>query len=133
MNLRNITTALIISASFGCAYHEGIYSPGCIAFTGDTISLSEGRVTWQKFTDVVIVDDDGEVINPYPGYPLQGGYRIDGQTVYMESDTGEVMAKMFLREHDRRHYLLTSEQRDVAEETGYFDECALTLGGMSDN
>lgn len=133
MNLRIITTLLVVSTSFGCAIHEGSYSPGCIAYAGNTISLSQGRFTWAKFSDEVIVDGGGEVINQFPGYPLQGSYRIDRQTVYMKSDAGEMMDNMYLHERGRRYYLLTSEQRDVAEETGYFDECALTLGGMGDN
>lgn len=133
MKLRNITTALIVSLSFGCATHEGIYSPGCIAYAGSTISLSEGQFTWEKFTDEVSVDDDGAVTNPFPGYPLHGSYRIDGQTVYMESNAGEVLDNLYLREYSRRYYLLTSKQRDAAEESGNFDECALTLGGTSDN
>ena len=133
MNPRIITTALIASVSFGCATHEGTYSPGCMAYAGSTISLNDGQFTWEKFTDEVTVDDGGEVINPFPGYPLHGSYRIEGQTVYMESDAGEVMDNLYLREHDRRYYLLTSKQREVAEKTGNFDECALTLGGMSDN
>jgi len=43
------------------------------------------------------------------------------------------MDNLYLREHGGRYYLLTSKQRDVAEETGNFDECALTVGGMSAN
>ena len=133
MKLRIITTALIVSVAFGCATHEGIYSPGCIAYAGSTIRLGEGQFTWEKFTDEVTVDDYGAVINPFPGYPLHGSYRIDGRTVYMESDTGEVMNKLYLHERGRRYYLLTSKQRDAAEKTGNFGECALTLGGTSDN
>ncbi len=133
MNQRLVTTALIASVAFGCATHDGAYSPGCIAYAGSTISLSEGQFTWEKFTDEVTVDDDGAVVNPFPGYPLHGSYRIDRQTVYMESDAGESMDNLYLREHGGRYYLLTSKQRDVAEETGNFDECALTVGGMSAN
>jgi len=133
MNLRILTAALVLSVSFGCASSEGTYSPGCIAYAGSTIRLNEGTFTWEKFSDEVIVGDDGEVINPFPGYPLHGRYRIDGQTLYMESDTGEVMDTLYFRKHARRNYLLTSKQRAAADETGVFDECALTLGGMSDN
>lgn len=133
MNPRIITTALIVSVSFGCATHDGIYSPGCIAYAGSTISLSEGQFTWEKYTDEVTVDDGGAVINPFPGYPLSGSYRIERQIVYMELDTGEVMDNMYLSEHGGSYYLLTSKQRDMAEETGNFDKCALTPGGMSDN
>ena len=133
MKLRIITTALIVSVAFGCATHEGTYSPGCIAYAGSTIRLGEGRFTWEKFTDEVAVDDDGAVINPFPGYPLHGSYRIGGQTIYMESDAGEVMDNLYLHELGRRYYLLTSKQRDAAEETGNFDECALILGGTTDN
>lgn len=133
MNLRIISTALIISVSFGCASPEGIYSPACIAYAGSTIRLSEGTFTWEKFTDQVIVDDDGRVSNPFPGYPLQGSYRIDGKTVYLQSDTGEAMENLYLHKRARRDYLLTSGQHDAVKETGDFDKCALTLGGMGDN
>ena len=110
MKTRTISTSLIAVLLFGCVSHEGTYSPDCIAYAGSNISLTDGQFVWEKFTDAVVVDDEGEIVNQFPGYPMGGGYRIDGQTLYMESDAGEAMDKMYLHRRDNRQYLLTAEQ-----------------------
>ena len=46
-------TTLIATLLFGCASHDGTYSPGCIAYEGSKISLSDGQFVWEKFTDSV--------------------------------------------------------------------------------
>ena len=89
MNPRITSIALTAALLFGCVSHEGTYSPDCIAYAGSNNRLGDGQFVWRKFTDSVVVDDAGEVVNQFPGYPMRGIYRIDGQTLYIESDEGE--------------------------------------------
>jgi len=128
MNLHVFAAALIAALLFGCVSHEGTYSPDCIAYEGSNIEFSDGQFIWEKFTDQVIVDDDGEVVNQFPGYPMRGTYRIDGQIVYMQPDTGESMEHMYLHRRDNRYYLLTAEQFEAWENNSEYGDCALMLG-----
>lgn len=119
-----ILAACLLSA---CASHEGVYSPACAAFAGSSITLHDGRFVWEKFTDSVIVDDDGKTVNQFPGYPMQGSYSIDGGAVEMESSAGESLATMYLHRHNRRQYLLTAEQHAAWKEHVAPAACALVL------
>ena len=132
MNAHPTATVLVVCLLSGCVSHEGMYSPGCIAYAGSNIKLSGGQFVWEKFTDFVIVDDDGKVTKQFPGYPMRGTYRIDDETVHMESASGESMENMYLNQHDRRYYLLTAEQFEAWEKTGNYAECALVLGENPD-
>ena len=124
-------TALIAVLLCACASHEGTYSPGCIAYEGSKVSLSDGQFVWEKFTDSVVVDDTGNVVNQFPAYPLQGSYRIEGHAVYLQAASGESLVTMYLQQRDGRHYLLTAEQFEAWEETGHNAACALVLGGYT--
>lgn len=112
----------------GCAQYEGQYLPACTAFAGNKILLDGGHFVWEKFTDQVLVDDDGKVVDQFPGYPLEGTYQIDGKTVYMSSDNGESVARMTLHTREDNHFLLTAEQFVAFEQTGTFPTCSLVLG-----
>lgn len=130
---RVVTTVLIAALSFGCVSHEGTYSPDCIAYAGSNVQLNDGEFVWEKFTDQVVVDDDGEVVNQFPGYPKRGTYRIDGQTVHLESNTGESLENMYLQRRDSRQYLLTAEQFEAWGKTSDYGDCTLMLGGNHDD
>jgi len=104
-----------------------------MAYAGSNIELSDGKFEWEKFTDAVVIDDTGKVVNQFPGYPLQGSYRTAGEILHMESASGEAMSNMFILQRDDREYLLTVEQFKALGETGEFDKCALVLGGYQDN
>ena len=129
MRSRLTLTALIAVLLCSCVSHDGTYLPGCPAYAGSSIKLSDGQFVWEMFTDSVVLDDSGNVVNQFPGYPLQGSYRIAGQTLYLDSASGESMTNMYLRQHDERHYLLTAEQFETWETTGTYAPCALVLGG----
>ena len=120
---------MIAALLLGCASHDGFYSPGCIAYEGSKISLSDGQFVWEKFTDSVAVDDAGNVKNPFPGYPMQGSYRIKGQVVSLDAGPGESLANMYLQEYRKRDYLLTAEEFETWERTGMVGQCALVSGG----
>jgi hypothetical protein len=133
MNARCTAITLIACLLAGCVSHEGTYSPACIAYAGSKINLNDGQFVWEKFTDSVLVDDDGNIVNQFPGYPMRGAYRIDEQMVYMDSASGEPMENMVLHRHDDRYYLLTAEQFEAWEKTGEYAECALMLSGSPDD
>lgn len=128
MKVRNTSAVLTILLLAGCASHEGKYSPNCVAYAGSTVSLDGETFVWDRFTDQVRVDDNGNIIDGFPDYPKRGSYRIDGQTVYMESDSGQSMDNMYLHQSDATYLLLTAEENMSWQQTGEYGDCVLTLG-----
>lgn len=122
-----VIIALFAALLSGCVSHDGTYSPGCIAYAGSKITLSNGEFVWEKFTDEVVVNDAGETVDRFPGYPLRGTYRIYGQRVLMESSDGEAMEDMYLHRQGDNAYLYTSEQFEHLKSSGEPAECALKL------
>ena len=133
MNFRVISALATAVLLVACVSHEGTYSPDCIAYAGSNISLNDGQFVWEKFTDAVVVDEDGEIVNQFPGYPMRGSYRIEGQIVHMESAGGDAIDKMYLHTRDKRQYLLTAEQFEAWQKTGKHADCALMLDGDPDD
>ena len=128
-----VTSALVTAVLLvACVSHEGTYSPDCIAYAGSNISLNDGQFVWEKFTDAVVVDEDGNIVNQFPGYPMRGSYRIEGQIVHMKSDAGDAMQEMYLHTQDKRQYLLTAEQFEAWQKSGEHADCALMLKGDPD-
>ena len=133
MNCRVYSTLVAALFLVACVSHEGTYSPDCIAYAGSNISLGDGQFVWEKFTDEVVVDEDGKIVNQFPGFPMRGSYRIEGQIVYMESAAGDAMEKMYLHTRDNRQYLLTAEQFEAWQKAGKHADCALMLNGDPDD
>lgn len=125
MTTRYIALVLAAFVLAGCKDYEGSYSPGCIAFAGSNVRLAEGRFTWEKFTDQVIVGSDGKVVDQFPDYPKHGSYSIKGDTVYLVSDAGESMPDLHVLSLAGESYLLTAQQFESWEKTGQQDVCAL--------
>ena len=125
MTARNIASFLAVFVLAGCKDYEGTYSPGCIAFAGSNVTLAGERFTWDKFTDQVVVDDKGNVVNQFPGYPKRGSYEIKGKTLFLVSDTGESMPNMHVLRLGDESYLLTAQQFESWKRTGQHDVCAL--------
>ena len=117
--------AIFAAPLCGCVSHDGTYEPGCIAYAGSTITLTDGQFVWEKFTDEVVVNDEGNVVNQFPGYPLRGTYRINGQIVLMESTNGESLENMYLHRHDDHTYLYTAQQFEEWQSAGKRADCAL--------
>ena len=133
-SMKHPTAFLVLSAMSlaACASITGTYTPACIAYEGNTIELSDGRFVWDKFTDEVSVDDAGNVIDPFPGFPVQGSYSIDEDVVRLSTDVGELMAEMYLVRNSGRVHLLTADQFEAWRKDRELDECALTLGATGD-
>ena len=116
---------LIAAALSGCASIDGTYAPDCTAYAGDEIVLSGGRFSWAKFTDAIPVDEDGNPMDPTPGYPKHGVYEVDGATLRMTADDGERLALMQFVEQGGKSYLLTQEQVETLETGGEMPDCPL--------
>ncbi len=117
----------------GCLSHEGTYLPGCIAYAGSKITLGDGAFVWEKFTDAVVVDDEGEVVNQFPGYPMRGRYRVEEQTVYLESNSGDPLQVMYLHRYEDSYLLLTADEFAAWEKTGNYADCTLQLAEESES
>lgn len=124
-------TVCLLSAMLvaGCSTIEGTYSPNCAAYEGDRITLDGGQFVWDRFTDTVPVDEDGEPVDPTPGYPKSGSYSETGNLLAFETEAGEALGPLYAHRQEGLAYLLTGDQRDVFEESGRLPECALVLEG----
>ena len=65
LNMRAGVSIVITIILSGCpaSSMEGQFLPACPAYAGDSISLSNGRYEWDKFTDMVNVDADGSIVD----------------------------------------------------------------------
>ncbi len=133
MKPRIVAAALSAVVLSGCLSHEGPYLPGCIAYAGNKITLGNGRFVWEKFTDAVVINDDGEVVNQFPGYPMRGSYRIEEQTVNLQPDSGDQVPGMYLQQHENSFYLLTADEFSEWEKTGNYAGCTLRLAEKSES
>jgi len=131
MNTKALLLFAALGASSGCATGPdvtGTYSPSCVAFEGNTIELSGGRFTWDKFTDEVTVDDAGNTVDPFPGFPVRGTYSIEGAVVHLETAVGELAARLHLVQRPGQVYLLTAGEFAAWQQDGTVPDCALLLG-----
>jgi hypothetical protein len=118
--------ALIVCTLAGCRPVDGTYSPGCMAHAGSRIHLSDGEFVWEKFTDQVSIDEDGNKIDAFPGYPRSGKYRIKGHEISMDFDDDDSTAVLQIHERDGQYLLLTDSQAEAWNATGRYDDCVLT-------
>ncbi len=125
-----LTSTALLSA---CASVEGTYLPDCAAYEGDSISLEDGRFTWDRFTDAIPVDEAGNPVDPMPDYPVQGSYDIQGETLSLQTDSGESLDSLHVRRQSGRQYLLTTDQVEQLKNTGEVAGCSLVLGGYDDS
>ncbi len=132
MNLNKPVLLCSFAVAAGCAADTNIagsYTPSCTAFEGNTIELTENRFTWDKFTDEVTVDDDGNRVDPFPGFPVRGTYVIEGDVVRLTTDVGELAGEMHLVRRPDQVYLLTADEHEAWQKDGAVPQCALLLGG----
>jgi hypothetical protein len=120
----SIVLALFISA---CANHEGMYEPACIAYQGDKIELRDGRFTWQRYTDERTVDEAGNVVEPFPGFPKAGSYRVAADKLELVTEDNVRLDDWFIVEHAGKRYLLDAEQHKAFLDGGELPKCALAF------
>jgi hypothetical protein len=108
-----------------CASIEGTYLPSCMAFAGSEIRLDDGRFHWSKFTDQVKVDAQGNEIDPFPGFPLEGVYAVSGDVMTLVPDSGESPQILYVHEDDKAIYLLTAAEKATLDTSGERPQCVL--------
>ena len=111
----------------GCASYEGLYAPSCLAYSGSEIRLSNGRYVWTKFTDQVVVDEHGDQVDPFPGFPREGAYAKQGNRITLGAGASGESETMYLIEHGGEVFLYTAAEAEAFEATGERPACALQL------
>lgn len=105
---------------------DGTFEPACIAHAGDRIVLAEGRFEWHKFTDEVHVDDNGERIDPFPGYPKSGRFELGPyEQIVFQADDGSSVDDRYPMEYRDHVYLLDYEQNEAVLDGESMPNCAL--------
>jgi hypothetical protein len=118
-----VGAALLLTA---CASQiDGTFEPACIAYEGDRITLADGRYEWQRFTDQVEVDESGERIDPFPGYPISGTYVQVKDQISLVPDGSTAKAERYLLEHRDELYLLTYDENEAVLDGEEMPGCAL--------
>lgn len=125
MNQRLPVIVFLIFLLTACVSIEGVYLPDCEAYTGSEIRLADGRFHWSKFTDQVVIDEYGNKVDPFPGLPLEGEYRAQGQTVTLTSDNGQPADTLYLFKESGAVYLLTASEKAGVDAGGERPRCAL--------
>ena len=125
MILRSLLLAGCALVLSGCKPYEGLYAPSCAAYSGSEIELSGGHFHWSKFTDQVVLDEQGNTVDPFPGFPREGAYEIDGKTVTLTPASGEAPETLYIVVEGADVYLLTSAEKTEFSAGGAPPRCAL--------
>ena len=127
MPLPRISLLFLIALCAGCKQVDGVYYPRCAAFEGDKLVLREGTVVWDRFTDQIIIDADGNEIDKFPEFPKAGRYTLDGDLLQLSFDDGKVTKTLHVRRSGERILLLNDENLAEFQQTGRHSECVLAL------
>ena len=130
MNLRPKGMVLALTAFLlgGCANHlEGVFEPACIAYEGDRVKLGGGRFEWDRFTDAIPIDEDGNRLDPFPGYPKTGKVAQEEERLTWSADDGSTIDERYLLDYRGRTYLLTWDQNEAVLDGEEMPACALVL------
>jgi hypothetical protein len=125
MELRSLFLAGCVLALTACTSIEGTYLPSCVAFSGSEIRLADGRFHWSKFTDQVVIDEDGNEVDPFPGFPLEGVYKVSGEVMTLAPDSGESPQTLYVQRDGQAIYLLDAEEKAALESGRVRPPCAL--------
>lgn len=128
-----MTAIVLFLPLAACVDHEGKYEPACIAYEGDTIELRGGRFEWHRFTDQRAIDANGNVVDPFPGFPKTGAYEISGARLQLVTTDGADLDDWYRVTHAGEQYLLTETQHNVFVERNEIHECALKRVGSDSN
>ena len=122
-----VFTLVAVSLISACSEAEMRFEPGCIVFEGDVISIQGSRFEWAKFTDQRRLGDDGQPVDPFPGFPKTGTVDRDGNRLTLKSDFGDQEVDWIAVEYDDRLRLLTTSEYAALERGETLSACALTL------
>lgn len=126
MNLHRLSILAAVTFLASCAATvDGLFEPACIAYEGDRIEMLDGRFEWRRFTDQVNVDEAGNRVDPFPGYPIVGTYELQDERVTFVPDGNGETRDRYLLEYRQELYLLTYEENEAALDTDTIPSCAL--------
>ena len=125
MPAKRLMTVFMGVVLCGCSSIEGLYVPACTAYEGDEIRLVEGRFTWRRFTDERMLDEQGQPVDPFPGYPRSGVYEYREPVLILTSDSDQENTGFFLLDEKRGVYLLTGAEKQRYDIDGEIPTCAL--------
>ena len=109
----------------GCSSVDGLYTPACMAYEGDEIELEDSRFTWRRFTDQRHIDENGEPVDAFPGFPKTGRYVYHDAQLDLIPDDGQAMVSFYIQNESRSKYLLTTTENAQFEHDRIMPECAL--------
>ncbi len=124
MTARLATILFVFLVLVGCATIDGVYAPSCPSFAGSEITLADSSFVWRKFTDVVKIDKSGNKVDPYPGFPREGGYKASGNKLTLTATDGTTAA-FSIAKAGNSIYLLTASENTAYESSGEIPRCAL--------
>ena len=125
MRIVRTSTLLACALAAGCGSLDGVFAPACIAYEGDRIVFDGRRFSWDRFTDARRVDDDGNIVDPFPEYPKTGRYEVDSARVSFYTDDGGSLDDRYLLEHRGDTYLLNWEDNEAVLDGEAMPACAL--------
>lgn len=125
MKMRNLLLAASALTLTACASIDGTYLPSCDAYTGSKIVLTDGRFHWSKFTDQVVVDADGNEVDQFPGFPLEGVYQVVSEVMTLVPDSGESPEILYVQQDGKAVYLLNALEKTALDTSGQRPECVL--------
>lgn len=123
---RAILAGALLVVAAGCRSLDGDYRPDCVAFAGDEVTIAGETFTWDKFTDALRVDDEGNVIDPYPAYPKEGRLVTDGDLLRFLDAAGSEIAVRHAVPREDALVLLDAEEYEAFRETGAWPDCPLS-------
>jgi hypothetical protein len=133
---KHLLTIVVLAALLaGCPTEsfEGEFAPSCIALAGDTIVLNNGFFVWDKYTDAIQVDPEGNIVNPFPGFPINGTYTATDDQIVFSAESGQAPEQRFWIREGSTVYLLTRGQVGEWRSTGVLPACPLILKNESAN
>ena len=115
MKLRSFLLAGCVLALTACTSLDGTYLPSCAAFSGSEIRLANGRFHWSKFTDQVVIDEKGNEVDPFPGFPVEGVYEVSGDVMTLVPSSGDSFQILYIERDGEAIYLLDAAEKAVLE------------------
>lgn len=106
---------------------DGRFLPACTAYAGDSLTLANGRYTWDKFTDAVQVNADGKPVDAFPAYPQSGSFDIDGERIVFTADDSSTPPFVNVVRSNDGIFLLTGKEFSAWQKSGDLPACALAL------
>lgn len=117
----------LVSLLAACSSIDGMYRPACVAFEGETIQLNDGRFVWQRFTDERRIDQNGELIDPFPDFPKEGTYTLQSSVLQFSTNDGSDAYSYYLVQLGSDYYLLKQAENGAYLANGVLPDCALKL------